>query len=133
MVSVYWPERVLTEGSMPNNASVVVTFESGELKALLAGDIEKEAQREIMRKYTPVNADVVKVPHHGSANLDPEFARWAGGQVAIYCVGADNDYGHPSPESLQAWSGAQQYRTDLHGSIAIVSSETGAIEVRTES
>lgn len=132
-LSVYWPERILTQGSMPNNASVVMTFTSQGLTVLLPGDIEREAQEAIMRMHPQVDADIVKVPHHGSANLDPGFALWAGGSVAIYSVGADNDYGHPSPESLAAWSTAMQFRTDIHGAIAIAPLETGGFEVSTKS
>ena len=132
-LSVFWPERILTEGSMPNNASIVLTFESQGLTILLPGDIEREAQQAIMRAHSQVNADVVKVPHHGSANLDPGFAAWAGGSVAIYSVGTDNDYGHPSADSLAAWSSAEQFRTDLHGAIAVAPTASGGFEVSTKS
>lgn len=132
-LSVFWPERILTEGSMPNNASVVLLFESQGIKILLPGDIEREAQQAIMRMRPRVDADVVKVPHHGSANLDPDFARWAGGSVAIYSVGADNDYGHPSAESLAAWSMAEQFRTDLDGAISVALTDEGSFEVSTKS
>lgn len=131
-ITVLWPERILQEGSVPNNASVVLLYESHGRRILLTGDIEREAQRAIMRSNDPVQADIVKVPHHGSANVDPEFATWAGGEIAIFSVGADNDYGHPSAEALHLWSQAQQFRTDRQGSIALSEGADGQVVVTSE-
>ena len=131
-LEVFWPERILTDGSIPNNASVVLIFETKGIRILLTGDIEREAQQAIMRAYDPVNADVIKVPHHGSANLDPGFSEWAGGSIAVISVGADNDYGHPSPESLEAWQGTSTFRTDLHGAIAISIGDYSELQVTTK-
>ena len=41
-------------------------------------------------------ADVLKVPHHGSADADPDFLAASGARVALISVGADNTYGHPT-------------------------------------
>ena len=48
-------------------------------------------------------ADVLKVPHHGSADpgLAGVLARVAP-RVAVIEVGAHNTYGHPAPQALQA-------------------------------
>lgn len=129
---VLWPERILDSGSIPNNASIVFLFETRGFRILLTGDIEREAQQAIMRAHPEVNADIVKVPHHGSPNLDPEFADWAGGRVALFSVGRDNDYGHPSTESLLAWESAQRFRTDQQGSIALYVDHVGDLVVSTE-
>jgi competence protein ComEC len=85
-----------------------------------------------MRAHQPVNADVIKVPHHGSANLDPGFSEWAGGSIAVISVGADNDYGHPSRESLETWRGASTFRTDLQGAIAISVGDSSELQVTTK-
>ena len=42
-----------------------------------------------------LRADVLKVPHHGSAYQDPELLDVADPAVAVVSVGADNSYGHP--------------------------------------
>jgi competence protein ComEC len=129
---VLWPERILDSGSIPNNASIVFLFETRGFRILLTGDIEREAQQAIMRAHPEVNADIVKVPHHGSPNLDPDFADWAGGRIALFSVGGDNDYGHPSTESLLAWESAQRFRTDQQGSIALYVDDVGDLVVSTE-
>ena len=110
---------------MPNNASVVVLVTIQGRGILLTGDVEREAQTEIMRALTSVDVDVVKVPHHGSANLDEGFATWAHAEIALISVGQDNEYGHPAPEALLAWGGSEIYRTDLDGAVSLSLSPEG--------
>ncbi len=129
---VLWPDRILQAGSVPNNASIVILLETHGLRILLTGDIEREAQAAIMRAHPRVHADVVKVPHHGSSNLDSEFADWAGGTIALFSAGHDNDYGHPSQLSLYEWESAQQFRTDQQGAIALFVDHQGDLRVSTE-
>jgi competence protein ComEC len=124
-VKVLWPARFIQEGSMPNNASVVVLVTIQGRGILLTGDVEREAQAEIMHALTSVDVDVVKVPHHGSANLDAGFATWANAEIALISVGQDNDYGHPAPEALDAWGGSEIYRTDLDGAVSLSLSPEG--------
>jgi competence protein ComEC len=54
-----------------------------------------------------VDVDVVKVPHHGSANLDPGFSEWAEPEIALISVGEVNDYGHPARAAIDQWGGAR--------------------------
>lgn len=118
-VEVLWPARFIQQGSMPNNASVVVLVTIQGHRILLTGDIEREAQAEIMRQVTQVDVDVVKVPHHGSANFDEGFATWVNAEIALISVGQDNDYGHPAPEALLAWGGSEIYRSDQDGAVSL--------------
>ncbi|MFI6325798.1 ComEC/Rec2 family competence protein [Nonomuraea sp. NPDC050556] len=109
------------EGSVLNNSSVVVMVRWRAGTALLSGDIETEAQAELLQKAAP-RADILKVPHHGSARQDPAFLAAVGARAALISVGADNDYGHPAPVTLGALQrfGATVYRTDLSGDLAVV-------------
>ncbi len=47
-----------------NNQSVVLQIDWPGLSALLSGDIQVEAERELLPRLKPV--DILKVPHHGS-------------------------------------------------------------------
>jgi competence protein ComEC len=118
-MKVLWPSRFIQQGSVPNNASVVVLVTIEGRGILITGDIEREAQAEIMREVKSVDVDVVKVPHHGSANLDERFATWANAEIALISVGQDNDYGHPAPEALDAWGGSEIYRSDQDGAVSL--------------
>ncbi len=131
-VQVLWPARYIYEGSMPNNASVVVLATIEGRGILLTGDIEREAQAEIMRGLSSVDVNVIKLPHHGSANLDEGFASWASAEIALIGVGKDNDYGHPSPEVLKQWSGAEIFRTDQDGAVALSLSPEGVWSALTQ-
>ena len=67
-----------------------------------------------------IEAEVVKVPHHGSAgNLLDEFYESARPQVAVISAGADNSYGHPHSAVLDYLeeSGVRIYRTDQNGAV----------------
>jgi competence protein ComEC len=124
---VIWPRRIITDGSAPNNASIVLDATVDGIRMLLAGDVEPEAQRAIIGAEPGLRADVLKVPHHGSAHQEAELLTTLGATVGLVSVGAGNTYGHPAAETLRVldeW-GAQVFRTDVDGSIAVVRTEDG--------
>ncbi len=113
--------RLVVEGPLrsyasPNDQSVVVLVEGPTKSMLLAGDIEATAQRELGH----LRADVLKVPHHGSATSDPEWLRRVGSDIAVISVG-DNDFGHPDADVIRVLeqSGDSILRTDLIGDVSI--------------
>jgi competence protein ComEC len=124
---VIWPRRIVTGGSMSNNASVVLDANVGGIRILLAGDVEPEAQRAILAGETQLRADVLKVPHHGSAHQQPQLLAGLGARVALVSSGVGNTYGHPAAETvdLLAESGMRVVRTDTDGSIAVVRTDDG--------
>jgi competence protein ComEC len=126
--SVLWPDRLLhgTE-SDPNNASLVLLVRSHGITLLLGGDIEPEAQRLLLRDHPPGEVDVVKVPHHGSAHQDPDYATATDPEVALVSCGVDNSYGHPAAATLHEYAvlGAAVGRTDTEGDLAVVVGATG--------
>jgi competence protein ComEC len=110
------------DGSTANNASVVLLAEVRGLRLLLGGDLEPEGQAALARALPGLRVDVLKVPHHGSRYQDLDFLLSLGARLALVCVGADNDYGHPSAETLGplAATGARVLRTDLDGDLVVV-------------
>ncbi|KQU70486.1 ComEC/Rec2 family competence protein [Phycicoccus sp. Root101] len=127
---VWWPQRRLSTGSVPNNASVVLAVRSGPVDLLLLGDVEREAAHAVLlalRRDPTMSAraagfDVVKVAHHGSGNLDEDLMATVAAPVAVISVGKDNDYGHPSPKALEVLrrNGSAVFRTDQRGDVAVV-------------
>jgi competence protein ComEC len=113
------------EGSPVNDASIVVAVEVRGVRLLLTGDIEPSTQETLLRAGTDLAADVLKVPHHGSARQSAEFLEAVGARLAVVTVGADNDYGHPAPSLLDGLddSGTVVARTDDHGDVAVVAPE----------
>ena len=151
---VWWPARVIHSGSVPNNASVVLTVRAGDLTLALLGDVEREAAHQVALSLeraadaqqptaqsqaaaVPLTGpvDVVKVAHHGSSNRDDELLRDLQAPVAVISVGADNDYGHPAPSTMHELQteGARVLRTDLDGDVAVAKADDGTVLVATES
>jgi competence protein ComEC len=116
-------ERLTGTRSDPNNNSLVVRATERGRTVLLTGDAEDEEQRSLLAALGPAafHAEVLKVAHHGSAYQDQDFVAAVGAGVGLVSVGANNDYGHPSP-ILIAWlgrHGMQVLRTDLNGDLAV--------------
>ncbi|MEW9547961.1 ComEC/Rec2 family competence protein [Nonomuraea sp. NPDC050783] len=114
------------EGSVINNSSVVlyVRWRAGSM--LFGGDLEIEAQDELLRRF-PVQADIIKTPHHGSPRQSPAFLASLRARAALISVGAGNDYGHPAPSTLALLRslGVTSYRTDRSGDLAVVEHDGG--------
>jgi competence protein ComEC len=110
--------------SDPNNNSIVVSVRIGSVTALFPGDVEREAQDELITEQSLPQVDVLKVPHHGSPYSEPAFFDKVRPRIALVSVGAHNRYGHPSPTVLRYLrrQGALVRRTDLDGDIAVISS-----------
>lgn len=108
--------------SDPNNSSLVLRVEVRGTRILFTGDVEPEAQRDLVAGGVDLRADVLKVPHHGSDHQDPAFLAAVQPWVALTSVGAGNSYGHPSADTLGrlAAAGAQVFRTDRDGDVALV-------------
>jgi competence protein ComEC len=123
---VVWPARVIRDGSVPNNSSVVLAVRTGGLRLLLLGDVEPAAARAVARALAEqpggAGADVVKVAHHGSALQDPALMAATGARLALVSVGTGNDYGHPAPVTLRLLGslGMRVARTDTGGDLAVV-------------
>ena len=97
-LDVLGPSHVfLGSRSDPNNTSVVLRATVAGVRILLPGDAEIEAQDDLLSSGVDLRADILKVPHHGSAYSDPAFLQAAHARLALISVGVDNDYGHPSP------------------------------------
>ncbi|WP_337905995.1 ComEC/Rec2 family competence protein [Kribbella solani] len=92
------------EGSPENNASIAMMVELSGLRILLTGDLEPESQRAILASGADLRADILKVPHHGSAQQDPAFINAVNPRLAVISAGRNNDYGHPAPRTLNLLS-----------------------------
>lgn len=129
-----WPARVpalpppgtssatsTDEGSPENNASITMMVELSGLRILLTGDLEPESQRAILATGADLRADVLKVPHHGSAQQDPAFIAATNARLALISAGQGNDYGHPAPRTLTLLShqSTKTATTPTQGSLTI--------------
>jgi len=98
-----------------NDGSVVLWVDAGRT-LLLAGDIGAVAQREL----SPLEPNVLLVPHHGSASTDRGWLAATAGEIAVVSVG-QNTYGHPAPEVMATLAavGVEVFTTMAEGDVAI--------------
>ncbi|WP_106848320.1 ComEC/Rec2 family competence protein [Blastococcus sp. Marseille-P5729] len=129
VLEVLGPTRpILGTTSDPNNNSLIVRIDVGGLRLLVTGD----AQVELMASMAGcgcLQADVLKVPHHGSKNRDDSFLAATGASLALISVGADNDYGHPAPSTISELErlGMTVRRTDRDGMILVSAADEGVV------
>ena len=105
-----------------NNQSMVVQVRYGDADFLLTGDIERAAERALVSANGGLEADVLKVAHHGaSTSSSPEFLAAVRPQVAIISAGLGNAFNHPRDDVLRRLRAldAQVFRTDLAGDVAV--------------
>ncbi|HAP93822.1 MAG TPA: hypothetical protein DCM26_04270, partial [Desulfotomaculum sp.] len=102
-----------------NDYSVVCKLTDGNVNFLFTGDAGGPAEAALSGD---LQSQILKVGHHGSrTSTSSTFLSRVNPEVAVISVGADNSYGHPTPETLQRLSdaGAKVYRTDLNGSVVV--------------
>jgi len=117
-----------------NNYSITVRLTYGTTSYLFTGDIEKEAEADILESGAEVSADVLKVAHHGSSSsTTEEFLEAVSPEICVIQCGTGNKYGHPNAGTLERLEerGVKIYRTDLNGTVSVYS-DGEEIFVKTE-
>ncbi len=118
-----------------NNLSVAVRFVHGENSFLFTGDLENVAERDLLGADICLDADVLKVGHHGSeGSSGTDFLAAITPKIAVFEVGFDNTFGHPKTEVIERLSdiGCREiYATSLNGNIAVIS-DGGSLRVEVE-
>ncbi len=105
-----------------NNQSMVLHVRYGDSDILLTGDIERAAERAFVDAGVDLEADVLKVAHHGAGTSSaPEFLAAVQPQVAVISAGLGNAFNHPRDDVLRRLRGvgAQVFRTDLAGDVVV--------------
>lgn len=125
---VYYPPRNGFPFEGANNSSIVAKIRYKNFSVLFPGDIEIEAENYICSKYKKeLNSTVLKVPHHGSrTSSSVQFIKCVSPEVAVICCGKNNMFGHPHNEVVARYvkRKVDVYRTDLNGSIKVITNGT---------
>lgn len=106
---------------LKNQSSCVLRLQSRYGNLLLTGDIDRLIEARLVRTAADaLQADIMTVPHHGSASSSsPAFVQATRPQLALVSAGQGNRFGHPRQEVLARWqqAGAQTPISHQHGAI----------------
>ncbi|MFA5420978.1 MAG: MBL fold metallo-hydrolase [Patescibacteria group bacterium] len=120
---IYPTENLWNKGAENlNNSSIVNKLVCKNKSFLFTGDIEEDAEKEILKNSFNIKSDVLKVPHHGSiSSTHQEFLNEVSPKISIIMVGKNNKHNHPSNRIINRLKkiGSEVFRTDLDGSILI--------------
>ena len=100
--------------------SLVLRLDRGAFSMLLMGDATEQAQADLLLAKDSLATRIYVPPHHGAAT--PYAAALVDAvrpSAAIISVGAQNRYGHPTPETLAALGRIPTYRTDRDGTVEL--------------
>jgi competence protein ComEC len=138
-IDVLHPPKQLLRGSPRgrssdvNSNSLVLVVQYRDVRILLPGDIEQEAERLLLEQKADLSAQVLKVPHHGGRTSSGlPFLERVRPTVAVVSAGYRNRFRHPHQETLERYRamGIELYRTDRHGAVTI-STDGHTIDVAT--
>lgn len=109
-----------------NENCMVLSVECGKSSALLTGDLPMSCE-----KIPLPDCTVLKVGHHGAASSTGALLlAQTTPSVAVISVG-HNNYGHPSPDTLERLSDCAVYRTDECGAVTAILKPNGDTQIVT--
>lgn len=115
-----------------NDSSLVLRVTWCGVRLLLPGDIQHEAEAQVAA--LDCQADILKVPHHGSANSSSEvFIDAVRPRVAVISTGGSFGRERAAAEVVERYlrTGASVFRTDMQGGIRITLNHDG-VRVQTQ-
>lgn len=93
---VYVEKNALTT----NNSSAVYKLTYENKSILFTGDIDSEIM-DTIADLPEIDADILKVPHHGSSgSVSEKFINAVTPEIAVNSAGENNIYGHPSDKTI---------------------------------
>lgn len=116
-----------------NNNSIVVKMTFKNTSFLFTGDAEKESENDMMNNNFNLEADVLKVGHHGSkTSTSSAFLKKINPKYAVVCVGEDR-YNLPKKITIDKLTkrNIKVFRTDCNGTV-VFSTDGNKISVFTE-
>lgn len=95
----------------------------GQKKLLLTGDIEIEAESELLEVYNnQLDAGVMTAPHHGSkTSSSSEFIQAVNPELVLFSVGYRNRFNFPNEDIIRRYNnlGSKILNTARNGAILL--------------
>ena len=107
---VLWPDGRYQKSK--NDGSCVIRISDGKHQVLLTGDIEKQAEMQLVKSENRLSATVLQVPHHGSNTSSTEsFIRAVNPSFALVSVARYSPWRLPSDKVQHRY---RHHGTDWH-------------------
>jgi len=103
-----------------NESSLCILFQPDNCDILITGDRSEDGELALMEHTELPDLEILIAGHHGSkTSTSWELLNATRPEIVIISVGEQNDYGHPSWETLERLRlfGCKVYRTDVEGTI----------------
>ncbi len=110
----------LEEGDGGNEDSLVIFTEIASFSWLFTGDLGEAGEKGLLAAYPLLEADVLKIGHHGSSSSSSELLLdRLKPRIALISAGDNNAYGHPDAAVLDRLYGRniRIFRTDQQGAV----------------
>ena len=133
-LSVLHPQKGGFSSENENSNSMVIRLDYFKTSVLLTGDLETDAEKELIPQYD-LEVDILKVGHHGSSSsTGVKFLNATDPTYGVISAGEGNQYGHPHYEVLENLENddVRIYRTDTDGDITFILNENGIGKISTE-
>lgn len=105
-----------------NNYSIVTKVSFGEIDMIMTGDAETEVEEEILKSRVNIDAEILKVGHHGSdTSSSEEFLDAINPDYSLISCEVGNQHEHPIKSTMDKLKerNIEVYRTDESGSVVI--------------
>lgn len=123
-------ETVLFAGS-ENDMSLFINVQYGKFNALFTGDMTHLAEAQLLASGLVPEAEVLKIPHHGSAtSSSEEFIKAVNPGYSLIGVVENNEYEHPHKVVLSRIRDSKILRTDQLGDIVLYADKNADIKIK---
>ena len=122
-VAFEWLHPGDTPHERDNDSSCVLQVAAGDHRVLLTGDIEADAEAELLQASELETAEIVVAPHHGSrTSSSADFVAATRPGWVVFTVGHRNRWGFPAPAVVARWEAgaARTLRTSASGAVEFV-------------
>lgn len=116
--------ETMKESEVANNLCLVLRVDYGKNSVLLTADLEGDGESYLLEKQEKLQADVLKIGHHGgNTSTTDAFLKAVNPEYAVISVGKGNKHGHPHAETLNKLikRNIKTFRTDEFGTIVLTS------------
>lgn len=106
---IFYPVSISNDNL--NNASIITKVIYSNHAFLFTGDIENEAEKQIVEKNVDIKSNVLKVAHHGSnTSSSDEFLELVKPEYCVISCGVNNSFNHPTNNTISRLS---KYTSDI--------------------